>query len=213
MLRVLIAQCSQNAGTCVLRALNDIAYKMPFPIQGVDSDNGSEFINDHLFQWCQGRQVTFTRARPGNKNDGCHVEQKNWAVVRTIVGYHRYDTAAELLLLNEIWQLQSNLTNYFYPQQKLISKVRKGAKVSKKHDKAATPFHRAIDHPTTSVERIVALTRTYSLINPAATQRQVQALTAQLLTMTTSKAGPTTKAQVNKRARSHEATNPPSRAS
>ena len=91
---------------------------MPFRILGVDSDNGSELINDHLFQWCQGRQVTFTRARPGNKNDGCHVEQKNWAVVRTIVGYHRYDTAAELLLLNETWQLQSKLTNYFSPAAK-----------------------------------------------------------------------------------------------
>src|SRR5215217_3352717 len=74
---------------------------MPFPILGVDSDNGSEFINDHLLGWCQGRLITFTRARPGNKNDGCHVEQKNWTVVRTVVGYHRYDTAAELLLLNE----------------------------------------------------------------------------------------------------------------
>ena len=72
------------------------------------------------------------------------------------------------MLLNEIWQLQSKLTNYFYPQQKLISKARHGAKVSKKHDKATTPFHRAIDHPTMTVERIVALTRTYSLINPAA---------------------------------------------
>ena len=102
---------------CVLGALNDIAGKMPFPILGVDSDNGSEFINDHLLQWCQGRQITFTRARPGNKNDGCHVEQRNWAVVRTVVGYHRYDTAAELLLLNEIWQLQSKLTNYFYPSR------------------------------------------------------------------------------------------------
>ncbi len=198
---------------CVLAALNDIARKMPFPILGVDSDNGSEFINDLLLQWCQGRQITFTRARPANKNDGCHVEQKNWAVVRTVVGYHRYDTAAELLLLNEIWQLQSKLTNYFYPQQKLISKVRDGAKVSKKHDKATTPFHRAIDHPTMTVERIVALTRTHSLINPAATQRQVHALTAQLLTITTSKAGPGARAQVNKRARSREATNPPSRAS
>ena len=194
-------------------ALNDIAYRMPFPILGVDSDNGSEFINVTLLQWCERHQITFTRARPGNKNDGCHVEQKNWAVVRTVVGYHRYDTGAELLLLNEIWHLQSKLTNYFYPQQKLISKVRHGAKVSKKHDTAATPFHRAIDHPTLTVERIMALTRTYSLINPAATQRQIQALTAQLLTMTTSKAGPATKAQVNKRARSHEATNPPSRAS
>jgi hypothetical protein len=202
-----------KSAKCVLAALNDIARKMPFPILGVDSDNGTEFINDHLLGWCQGRQITFTRARPGNKNDGCHVEQKNWAVVRTVVGYHRYDTAAELLLLNEIWQLQSKLTNYFYPQQKLISKVRKGAKVSKKHDEARTPFHRAINHPTMTVERIVALTRTYSLINPAATQRQIQALTAQLLTITTTKAGPTTEPRVNKRARLREATNPPKRAS
>ena len=68
---------------------------MPFPILGVDSDNGSEFINIHLLQWCQRHQITFIRARPGNKNDGCHVEQKNWAVVRTAVGYHRYDTTAQ----------------------------------------------------------------------------------------------------------------------
>jgi hypothetical protein len=202
-----------KAAKNVLRALNDIAYNMPFPVLGVDSDNGSEFINVTLLQWCERHRITFTRARPGNKNDGCHVEQKNWAVVRTVVGYHRYDTAAELLLLNEIWRLQSLLTNYFYPQQKLLSKVRHGAKVSKKHDAAATPFHRAIDHPAMTVERIVALTRTYSLINPAATQRQIQALTAQLLTITTSKAGPAAKAQVTKRARSREATNPPSRAS
>ena len=96
--------------------------------------------------------VTFTRARPGNKNDGGHAEQKNWAVVRTVVGYHRYDTPAELVLLNKIWQLQSKLTNYFYPQQKLISKVRDGAKVTKKYDTATTPYHRALAHATMSAE-------------------------------------------------------------
>ena len=117
------------------------------------------------------------------------------------------------MLLNEIWQLQSKLTNYFHAQQKLISKVRTGAKVSRKHDTARTPFHRAIDHPTTAVERIVALTRTYSLINPAATQRQIQALTTQLFTMTTSKVPTGTPTPVTKRARSREATNQPSRAS
>ena len=118
----------------VFAALDDIARAMPFPILGVDSDNGSEFINHHLLAWCEQRQITFTRSRPGNTNDGCHVEQKNWAIVRTVVGYHRYDTAAELLLLNKIWVLQSQLTNYFYPQQKLVSKVRDGAKVTKKYD-------------------------------------------------------------------------------
>ena len=198
---------------CVLAALNEVARAMPFPILGVDSDNGSEFINDDLFNWCQSRKITFTRARPGNKNDGCHVEQKNWSVVRTTVGYHRYDTAAELLLLNEIWKLQSQLNNYFYPQQKLVSKVRKGAKVTKKHDKARTPYHRAIDHTDMTVARIVALTRRYSLINPAATQRQVHALTAELFTIATAKAGPAAPLQVNKRARLREATTSPTRAS
>src|ERR1700739_501697 len=202
-----------RAAKCVLAALNDIARRMPFPILGVDCDNGSEFINEDLLRWCQDRQIPFTRARPGNKNDGCHVEQKNWAVVRTVVGYYRYDTASELLLLNEIWQLHSQLTNYFYPQQKLISKVRTGAKVSKKHDKATTPFHRTIDHPSTTVEPVVALKRTYSLVNPAATQRQIQALTTQLFTLTASKAGDGLPAPITKRARSREATNPPTRAS
>lgn len=197
----------------ILAALNHIAAAMPFPILGVDSDNGSEFINDDLLRWCKDRHITFTRSRPGNKNDGCHVEQKNWAVVRTVVGYYRYDTASELLLLNEIWHLQSLLTNYFHPQQKLVSKVRKGAKVSRKHDKATTPFHRATDHPSMTVDRIVALKRTYSLINPAATQRQIQALTTQLFTLATSKTPAGVPAPVTKRARSREATNRPSRAS
>lgn len=202
-----------RAAKHILAALNHIAAAMPFPILGVDCDNGSEFINDDLLAWCRDRQITFTRSRPGNKNDGCHVEQKNWTVVRTVVGYYRYDTASELLLLNEIWQLQSKLTNYFYPQQKLITKVRTGAKVSKKHDKATTPFHRATAHPTMTVDRIVGLTRTYSLINPAAAQRQIQALTAQLFTLATSKAGDGAPPPVTKRARLREATNAPTRAS
>jgi transposase InsO family protein len=197
----------------VLAALNHIAAAMPFPIVGVDCDNGSEFINDDLLAWCQDRRITFTRSRPGNKNDGCHVEQKNWTVVRAVVGYYRYETASELLLLNEIWKLQSNLTNYFHPQQKLICKVRTGANVSRKHDTAATPFHRAIDHPNMTMQRIVALKRTYSLINPAAIQRQINTLTTQLFTLATSKADLGTEPPINKRARLREATNPPTRAS
>ena len=199
----------------VLAALDDIARVMPFPILGVDSDNGSEFINHHLLTWCEQHQITFTRSRPGNSNDGCHVEQKNWAIVRTVVGYHRYDTAAELLLLNKIWALQSQLTNYFYPQQKLISKVRTGAKVSKKYDRATTPHRRAEVHSKVSDEDKAILADTYTSINPAAVQRQVQALTRELLTLTTSKAAPKTKTPVaaTTRASSGESTNQSSRAS
>jgi hypothetical protein len=85
--------------------------------------------------------------------------------------------------------------------------------VTKKYDTATTPFHRAVNHPDTTVDRTAALTRTHALINPAATQRQIQALTAQLLNMTTSKSQPATRTRIPKRAQSHEATTPPSRAS
>ncbi len=199
----------------VLAALDEIAKVMPFPILGVDSDNGSEFINHHLLTWCEQRQITFTRSRPGNSNDGAHVEQKNWAIVRTVVGYHRYDTAAELLLLNKIWALQSQLTNYFYPQQKLVSKVRTGAKVSKKYDTATTPYRRAVAHETITDDDKAILADTYTTINPAAVQRQIQALTSELLTLTTSKATPNTKSPVTAttRASSDESTNQSSRAS
>ena len=96
----------------MIAALEEIAEVMPFPLLGVDSDNGSEFINHHLLTWCEARTITFTRSRPGNSNDGAHVEQKNWAVVRDVVGYHRYDTAGELVLLNKLWLLQSQMSAY-----------------------------------------------------------------------------------------------------
>ncbi|WP_210435159.1 DDE-type integrase/transposase/recombinase [Saccharopolyspora sp. ASAGF58] len=97
------AAVRNKAQKWVFPALQGILDAFPFPVLGIDSDNGSEFINDHLRRFCEKNKITFTRSRPGNKNDGCHVEQKNWSVVRQAVGYHRYDTPAELELLNEIY--------------------------------------------------------------------------------------------------------------
>lgn len=200
----------------VIAALEEISLIMPFPIIGVDSDNGSEFINHHLLDWCAQRQITFTRSRPGNSNDGAHVEQKNWAVVRTVVGYHRYDTAAELALLNRIWVLQSLMTNYFHPQQKLISKVRNGAKVTRKYDPATTPHRRAEQHPAVAAEDRIILAGSYADLNPASIQRGIQALTDRLLRITTSKAAPTAKPSPQAtapRASANESTTPATRAS
>src|SRR5271170_2526659 len=196
----------------VMAALDEIASVMPFPVRGIDSDNGSEFINFHLLNWCCKHQITFTRSRAGNKNDGCHVEQKNWTTVRILVGYHRYDTPAELLLLNKIWTLQSLLTNYFYPQQKLVLKVRDGAKITKKHDTATTPHRRAQAHPNLPTTAKANLTRTYLDINPAALQRQIHVLMNELLTLAITKAGPQRKAPPT-RAPANQATNQLSRAS
>lgn len=140
------------------------------------------------------------------------MEQKNWAVVRTIVGYLRYGTPAELLLLNKIWVLQSQLTNYFYPQQKLVSKQRDGAKVTKKYDCASTPQMRAQAHEKVSAEDEAILAAAYIAINPAAVQRQIQALTSESIALATAKNTPTVKAVVT-RALSDKATNQASRAS
>ena len=200
----------------VIAALEDIAKIMPFPLLGIDSDNGSEFINYHLLAWCEERKITFTRSRPGNSNDGAHVEQKNWAVVRTVVGYHRYDTTAELVLLNKIWVLQSSMTNYFLPQQKLLSKVRHGAKVTKKYDVPTTPHRRAEQHTTVTKHDKTIMNDTLAELNPAAIQRQIQALTSELLTLATSKASARTKPPiqaVSKRASAHESTKRATRAS
>ncbi|MFB8370138.1 transposase family protein [Pseudarthrobacter sp. NPDC055928] len=92
----------------VFEAIQHATAVFPFPIIGIDSDNGSEFINNELYRYCQEHQITFTRSRPGNKNDAAHVEQKNWSRVRELVGYYRYDTARQLDLLNRIWELRSS---------------------------------------------------------------------------------------------------------
>ena len=111
------------------------------------------------------------------------MEQKNWARVRELVGYLRYDTAAELEKLNEIWDLDRIFTNYLLPQQKLLAKHRHGAKVSKKHDAPATPHQRAIRHERMRKRPIIRMNAAFKQIKPGALSRQILALTAQLETL------------------------------
>ena len=175
----------------VFAALLEISAAFPFPIRGIDSDNGSEFINAHLLRYCDQNKITFTRSRPGNKNDGAHIEQKNWSVVRQAVGYHRYDTAAELALLNQIYALVRLHVNFFSPQQKLISKTRIGAKVIKKYDTAQTPYQRVIASPHVTKKIKTTLTRQYRSLNPAQIRRDILALNDQLLELVKAKHQPT----------------------
>jgi hypothetical protein len=137
-------------------------------------------VNSHLFDYCATRKITFTRSRPGNKNDGSHVEQKNWTHVRELVGYLRYDAAGELVLLNRIWELDRGFTNLLLTQQKLVSRERVGAKVIKRHDQAATPLERAIRSGVLSPGRRSVLTRARNAIHPGELQRQIDRLRDQL---------------------------------
>ncbi|MFV0463096.1 MAG: transposase family protein [Nostocoides sp.] len=171
----------------VIEAIDHAAGVFPFPIVGIDSDNGSEFINHHLLHYCETRQITFTRGRAGKKNDGCYVEQKNWARIRELVGYYRYDTEAELDLLNQIWAADDAFANYFLPSLKLKSKHRDGAKVLKKYHQAATPHQRALAHPATRKRPIITMNARFKKLRLGALQRQILDLTNRLKTLTQAK--------------------------
>ncbi len=169
-----------KAAAHVVAAIDHVSSRFPFPILGIDSDNGSEFINAHLFDYCTDRRITFTRGRPGNKNDGCHVEQKNWTHVRSLVGYLRYDTPAELELLNQIWELDWRFTNLLCTQQKLVSRERVGAKIIKRHDTAQTPHQRALAAGVLTPGRKSALTRALNELHPGQLQREIDVLAERL---------------------------------
>jgi hypothetical protein len=169
-----------KAAVHVTEAIDYARRKFPFELLGIDSDNGSEFINAHLFDYCVTNRLTFTRSRPYNKNDGAHVEQKNWTHVRELVGYLRYDTAEELELLNAIWELDSRFSNHLLAQQQLVSKRREGAKVIKRYDRAQTPVERAIASGVLPQAKVVSLRKMTNAIRPAELSRAITELTTEL---------------------------------
>jgi hypothetical protein len=172
----------------VFEALVDIRSTLPFPLLGLDSDNGSEFINDQLYRYCVQEEITFTRSRPYRKNDNCFVEQKNWPTVRQQVGYARYDTPEELACLEELYRHLRLYVNFFQPQMKLVSKTRQGARVTKRYDPARTPYRRVLASPAVPQEAKDALTQTYLSLNPAELKRAIAALQHRLMALGKTKA-------------------------
>jgi len=170
-----------KAQVWVFEALTDIQNRLPFKLLGIDSDNGSEFINDHLYRYCIREKITFTRARSYRKNDSCYVEQKNYSVVRRTAGYMRYDTEEELRILNELYKYLGHYTNFFQPAMKMIEKTRTGSKVKKKYDKPQTPYQRALQSPHVSREDKERIKRQYALLNPAELKRQIIRLQNKLI--------------------------------
>ena len=128
----------------VLEALQHIRRVLPFPLKGFDTDNGSEFINNLLFDFCEQEKITFTRSRPYKKNDQSHVEEKNGSIVRRMIGYDRYEGARAFTALSALYEKLRLYVNFFQPSMKLISKERHGAKVRKKYDEAKTPYRRVL---------------------------------------------------------------------
>ena len=165
----------------VFKALTDVRKALPFQLLGIDSDNGSEFINNELYRYCIQERITFTRARPTRKNDSCFVEEKNYSVVRRNVGYRRYDTPEEQAVLNELYGYLRLYTNYFLPTMKLVSKQRIGSQVKKVYDKPTTPYKRVLASPDVKKGDKNRIRKIYSTLNPAELKRNISRLQEKLL--------------------------------
>jgi hypothetical protein len=129
----------------VQRALAELREALPFALRGIDSDNGSEFINQHLWDYCQAQEIQFTRGRPYKKDDNAHIEQKNWTHVRKLLGYVRYDTPAAQAAIHRLYRGELRLLqNLFLPSVKLLRKERVGARVRRRYDAPRTPLDRVL---------------------------------------------------------------------
>jgi hypothetical protein len=170
----------QRSQQAVCTAIHHLRQKLPFPLLGIDSDNGSEFINDLLYRYCLDEQITFTRSRPYRKNDQAHVEQKNWSVVRHTVGYDRWETEPERLLLESIYDDLERYINFFQPSLKLIAKDRLGNQTIKRYDSAKTPYQRVLERQDVSLETKARLINLYLQLNPAELRRRIDQKIAKL---------------------------------
>jgi hypothetical protein len=176
-----------KAQVWVFEALQRIRQRLPFPLLGLDSDNGSEFVNQELLRYCQKEQITFTRARPYRKNDNCYVEQKNYSVVRQTVGYQRFDTAAELMVLQQLYATLRLYTNFFQPTMKLKSKERFGSRVKKSYHAPQTPYQRVLACAAVTLADKKKLQRQYRLLNPAALKRELDKQRTELFRLASKK--------------------------
>jgi hypothetical protein len=153
----------------VRAALEAMRQTLPFRLQGIDSDNGSEFINAHLVRYCRNHGIQFTRGRPYKKDDNAHIEQKNWTHVRKLVGYVRYASPAAVAALNALYQHELRLfQNLFLPSVKLVRKERVGARIRRVYARPQTPFERVQACPAADPVRVAHLQHLRATLDPFA---------------------------------------------
>lgn len=171
-----------NASKWITEGIGELQQRFPFPLVVFDSDCGGEFINHDVAAWLQARDIAQTRSRPYQKNDQAHVESKNNHVVRKQAFYWRYDTAAELNLLNQLWPLVSLRLNFFTPTKKPIGHTTTADGRGKRiWDKPKTPWQRLRESGVLDDQEQAALATRIDGVNPADLTRHINAIQTQLL--------------------------------
>ena len=172
----------------VLQEISAVKSSLPFPVLGLDSDNGSEFINSAMLKWCAEENIQFTRTRAYHKNDNCFVEQKNNSCVRNFVGYGRFTSIAERDALASVYISLCPLLNYFMPSFKLIAKIKVGSKSKKIYDKKVlSPYQRLLACADVTDAVKVQMSRQFKSFNPVVLQREVHRAVDTLIALNRSK--------------------------
>ncbi len=153
----------------VEQALQEVERALPFRLLGLDSDNGSEFINWHLKAWCERKGIQLTRGRPYKKDDNAHVEQKNWTHVRKLLGWDRYDSPEAVEAINDLYRHELRLwLNLYLPSVKLVKKVRVGSKLRRVYDAPQTPLERVASSAQANLAQVAELKNLRKSLNPFA---------------------------------------------
>ena len=159
----------------VVAALEEIAQALPFRLLGIDTDNGSEFLNWHVGRWCARRGIQFTRGRPYKKDDNAHMEQKNWTHVRKLMGWERYATAQAVEAMNDLYRHELGLwMNVFQPSVKLVGKVRVGARLRRVYDAAQTPLQRVQASGEGEAEALARMQAQQASLDPFELHRRIE---------------------------------------
>jgi hypothetical protein len=152
----------------VLEQIKDIEQVLPFAIQGFHSDNGSEFLNHHLYRYYVKRKepIEMTRGRPRHGNDQAHVEQKNWTHVRLLLGFGRIDNPDLVPHINELYRASALFNNFFCTNLKLVEKTKVGSRYKRKYDEPKTPYQRLLESEHVNEAQKTHLTEIYCNLNP-----------------------------------------------
>lgn len=164
-----------------------VRQRLPFRMRELHPDNDSALLNELLWNYCRRRRIAMSRSRPYEKNDNAWVEQKNWTHVRKVVGYRRYDTAAEQALLRQLYRKLAQFQNFFQPVMKLKEKRREGGKVHRVYDEPKTPYQRLLALGVLNRKQRAELESRYQALNPAQLHRELQFLRSQLFDLVESK--------------------------
>jgi hypothetical protein len=151
----------------ILEAFRQMGGVLPFAVQAIDSDNGGEFINHHLWRHCENEKIGFTRSRPYKKDDNAHIEQKNWTHVRKLIGWDRYDTPEAVQAMNDLYANELRLyMNLFQPSVKLIRTERRGSRKTRRYDAPQTPLDRLAGMTGADQKKVENLLALRARLNP-----------------------------------------------